>query len=108
MTEIDRPEGHDPSEEPHHEVAIGINPDTDEGISVRREQDGGYTIFLRGEISIAIRPNVAYTLFPETAGALLSGAEEPSEGLVPERTETICQQLSQRAGKSIKSGICNA
>jgi len=75
-------------------IAIIVTPEKDEDVTLKKFPDGGYTIFLRGEIQIAIRPSKT-KLTDLTQDKAVSNALQASEspvtavngqdnGLVPE------------------------
>jgi hypothetical protein len=81
MSNIEGSEGHNPPEHQRAPIEIGITPDSPEEVVFRKTQDGGLTIFLKGEMTI--RLNSEHT---QAAESLVPGAETVSSGLIPEST----------------------
>ena len=73
MAPVERSE-EQPSEKPRPPIEIGITPDDPESAIFERTPDGGYTIFLRGEISLTIHPPAVHAaeslMQPETGGTV--------------------------------------
>jgi single-stranded DNA-binding protein len=80
MTPVENTE-EQPSDKPRPPIEIGITPDNPEQAVFRKTPEGGYTIFLRGEIQLTIHPPVAHA-----AESLVPDAETPQSGLLPEST----------------------
>ena len=86
----ERTEGQSPSEQSHPPIEIGITPDDPAQAVPKRTPDGGYTIFLRGEIQLTIHPPAIVA-----AESLLPDAETSPSGLLPDSTsEPVTAQHS--------------
>ena len=97
MAHSEESEGQQPSEQHHRPpIEIGITPDDPEAAVFRKTPDGGYTIFLRGEIHLTIHPPAT-----DTAESLVADAEAPPNGLLPESTpEPVTEPHSATEGTS--------
>jgi hypothetical protein len=83
MTDIEGSEGHNESDKPnpHEGFALIANPFDGEQPQIRHTADGGFTIFLRGEIHIVYQPPAADAL-----ESPVPGAETSASGLLPDST----------------------
>lgn len=82
---IERSEGHPAGVEPSKPdtgIAIIVTPFEDENVVFNKAPDGGYTIFLRGEIAIAVRPPAP----SQAAESPVTTEEEQASSLAPEST----------------------
>src|SRR4051794_12178417 len=93
MTPAERTEGQeDPQDKIQRPpIEIGITPFDNEQAVFRKSPDGGYTIFLRGEIRIAIHPEAAKSPVP--------AAEAPTS-FDPRKPFSACHRATQRRRKA--------
>jgi hypothetical protein len=98
MTNSERSEGRDPSEQPpaasSSPIEIGITPFANEQAVFKRTPDGGFTVFLRGEITMTIHPPVG-----QAVESPVRDAETLANGLIPESTSSPVSEPYSSAEK---------
>src|SRR3954467_13614872 len=80
MTHLEGTEGQHPHEPNRPPIEIGITPDNPEAAVFERTPDGGYTIFLRGEIRLTIHPPAA-----QAAESPVPATDTPESTKTPEK-----------------------
>src|SRR4051812_2952806 len=100
MTNIEGTEGNDPSAKPNPQegFALFAKPFAGEEPQVTHTPDGGFTIFLRGEIHIAYQPPAK-----EALESPVRDEEIPTNDLLPETTSPPVTEQHNVQDKATKT-----